>query len=87
MAQVHADPDKLRQFAAELRRAGSDLEGQASSLLKRLGNIDWDDSERRQFEQDISTVTKAIAQFSRRLRDEYAPRLERKARALDEFRR
>ena len=87
MPQVHADPDKLRQFARELRRASSDLEGQASSLLKRLGNIDWDDAERRQFENDMGAVTKAIGQFSRRLRDEYAPRLEHKARALDEFRR
>ena len=86
MAQVHADPDKLRSFSKELRRVGDELESRSRALLKKLGSIDWDDSERTKFEGELQTVIKALTQFSRRLSEEYAPQLEKKARALDRFR-
>ncbi len=86
MARVHADPDKLKQYAKEMRAAGEELEQRSRSLLKRLNSIDWDDSERYKFEQELSAVVNSLAQFSRRLRDEHAPKLERKAQALEAFR-
>jgi len=86
LPQVHADPEKLRSFAKEMRRVGDDLEGRSRGLLKKLGSIDWDDSERAKFEGELQTVIKSLSQFSRRLSDQYAPQLEKKARALDSFR-
>ena len=53
MPDVHADPDKLRQFASALSRSAQQLESIARQLQRSLDATGWQDSERQRFEQDF----------------------------------
>lgn len=86
MPDVHADPDKLRQFASALSRSAQQLEGIARQLQRSLEVTGWQDSERQRFEQDFQQTVRHLAQFTERLRSQYVPQLQKKAEALDRFR-
>jgi HPt (histidine-containing phosphotransfer) domain-containing protein len=86
MASVHADPDKLRQFAAALSQSAQQLESIARQLQRGLDSTGWQDSERQRFEQDFHQTVRTLAQFTDRLRSQYVPQLQKKAAALDRFR-
>jgi hypothetical protein len=84
---VMADPDKLRELSKKLKAAGNQVEGLGSQLIKTLQSTGWNDRERQKFEQALAADLKAATAVARRLQNEYPAILERKARALDEFRR
>lgn len=86
MADVIADPEKLRQFAVALARASQEFEQLARQLQRSLDATGWRDSERAKFEQDFKATLRSISQFSGRLKSQYVPQLQRKAAALDQFR-
>jgi uncharacterized protein YukE len=86
MPDVHADPDKLRQFASALTRSAQQLESIARQLQRGLDATGWQDSERQRFEQDFQQTVRTLTQFTDRLRGQYAPQLQKKAAALDRFR-
>ena len=84
---VHADPDKLRDLAKKLKRSGEQIEQMQRQALGALRSSGWNDRERQRFEAALSSDLKAATGIARKLRDDYPKALERKARALDEFRR
>ena len=86
MPDVHADPDKLRQFASALARSAQQLESIARQLQRGLDATGWQDSERQRFEQDFQQTVRTLTQFTDRLRGQYVPQLQKKAAALDRFR-
>jgi hypothetical protein len=86
MANVHADPDKLRQFASALAQSAQQLESIARQLQRSLDSTGWQDTERQRFEQDFQQTVRTLAQFTDRLRSQYVPQLQKKAAALDRFR-
>jgi hypothetical protein len=83
---VHADPEKLRQFASMLSRSAQQLEAIARQLQRSLDSTGWLDSERQRFEQDFQLTVRSLSQFTDRLRSQYVPQLQKKAAALDRFR-
>ncbi len=87
MPNVVADPDKLRQFAAQLTKASSELGSIARQLSRSLDQTGWNDSERARFEQDFRSTVRSLSLFSQRIQSEYVPGLKRKAAALDEYKR
>lgn len=86
MPEVHADPEKLRQFAKTLTSSSQQFDQLARSLQRSLEATNWKDSERQRFEADFKQTLKTMTQFSERLRSEYVPQLQKKADALDRFR-
>lgn len=87
MPEVHADPDKLRQLAKAFAASADELQQVARRMTRALQSSGWDDAERQRFEQDFNQTVKALGQFTQKLKSEYAPNLQRKAAALDQFRR
>lgn len=86
MAQVHADPDKLRKLASDLKSAARQFDQLGRNLKRSLDATGWNDSERTKFEQDFTATLRTVSQFSARLQSDYVPQLTRKAAALDQFR-
>jgi hypothetical protein len=84
---VVADPVKLRELAKKLRASGEQLEQIQRQALGALRASGWNDKERQRFEAALSQDLKAAAAVGAKLRGDYPKALERKARALDEFRR
>lgn len=87
MPNVIANPDKLRQFAAQLMKASGELESIARQLSRSLDQTGWNDSERARFEQDFKATVRSLSLFSQRIQSEYVPGLKRKAAALDQYER
>lgn len=85
MPDVHADPDKLRQFAKTLRGSADQLTQITRALSRALDNSGWQDAERRKFEQDFKQTVKMLGQFTDKLKGEYAPALQKKAAALEQY--
>lgn len=84
---VNADPDKLRELAKKLKRSGEQIEQMQRQALGALRSSGWNDRERQRFEAALSRDLKAATAIARKLRGDYPQALERKARALDDFRR
>lgn len=87
MAQINADPDKLRDLSRKMKAAAGQIESMRSQLLKGLASTGWNDRERQKFESELSADLKKATAISQQLKSHYPAILERKARALDEFRR
>lgn len=86
MPEVHADPDKLRQLAKSLTQSADQLQQVARALSRALEGSGWQDSERQKFEQDFKQTVKSLSQFTDKLRGQYAPVLQKKAAALEQYR-
>jgi len=86
MPEVHADPEKLRQFARTLTTSADQLQQIARTLSRALDNSGWQAAERQRFEQDFRQTVKTLSQFTEKLRGQYAPELQRKAAALEQYR-
>jgi len=84
---VVADPAKLRDLAKKLKAAGDQIEQMQRQVLGALQSSGWNDSERQRFEADLSRDMKGAAAIGKRLQNDYPKVLERKAKALDDFRR
>jgi len=83
---VHADPEKLKQFSKKLVASADQLEQLARGLSRALQASGWEDDERRRFEQDFTTTVKNLTRFTEKLKGEYAPALQKKAAALEQYR-
>ena len=86
MPEVHADPEKLKQFARSLTSSAEKLEQIARGLSRALSNSGWQDAERQKFADDFKRTVKTLGQFTEKLKDEYAPALQKKAAALEQYR-
>jgi hypothetical protein len=84
---VIADPDKLRELAQKLKKSGEQIEQMQRQALGALQASGWNDRERQRFEADLSRDLKAASAIGRKLQNDYPKALERKAKALDDFRR
>lgn len=84
---VIADPDKLRQLATKLKNAGQQIEQLQRQAMGALQSSGWNDRERERFEAELSRDLKAATAIGRKLQSDYPQTLERKAKALDDFRR
>lgn len=84
---VIADPEKLRQLATKLKNAGQQIEQLQRQAMGALQSSGWNDREREHFEAELSRDLKAAATIGRKLQNDYPETLERKAKALDDFRR
>ena len=84
---VIADPDKLRQLASKLKNAGQQIEQLQRQAMGALQSSGWNDRERERFEAALSQDLKAATAIGRKLQNDYPKTLERKAKALDDFRR
>lgn len=86
MPDVHADPEKLKQLARSLTKSADQLQQVARSLSRALETSGWQDSERQKFEQDFKQTVKSLSQFTDKLKSQYAPILQKKAAALEQYR-
>jgi uncharacterized protein YukE len=86
MPDVHADPEKLKQFAKSLNSSADQLQQIARSLSRALDSSGWQDAERQKFEQDFRQTVKMLGQFTEKLKSQYAPALQKKAAALEQYR-
>lgn len=86
MPGVHADPDKLRQFAKALTGSADQLHQITRALSRALESSGWDDSERQKFEQDFKQTVKMLGSFTDKLKSQYAPAVNKKAAALEQYR-
>ena len=86
MSQVHANPDEIRDFAAQLRSCGDNISEEiaaASAAFAALGDT-WNDAKRTEFEDAFNDLKACIQRFSSAC-DEQVPHLIRLADRLDEF--
>lgn len=86
MASVIADPEKLKQFAKTLTSSADQLQQIARSLTRALDSSGWNDAERQKFEQEFKRSVRNLTQFTELLKSQYAPLLQRKAAALEQYR-
>lgn len=86
MPDVHADPEKIKQFAKVLGTSADQLEQIARSMSRALDNSAWKDAERQKFEQDFKQTVKVLGEFTEKLKRQYVPTLQRKAAALEQYR-
>ena len=86
MPEIHADPEKMRQFARTLTSSADQLQQVARALSRALDNSGWQDAERQKFEQDFKQTVKGLSQLSDKLKGQYAPAMQKKAAALEQFR-
>jgi hypothetical protein len=86
MPEVHADPEKLKQLAKACTSSADQLQQVARSLSRALESSGWQDSERQKFEQDFKQTVKMLSQFTDKLKSQYAPVLQKKAAALEQYR-
>jgi uncharacterized protein YukE len=83
---VVADPEKLKQLAKTLTSSADQLQQIARGLSRALDNSGWQDAERQKFEQDFKQTVKSLGKFTEKLKDQYAPALQKKAAALEQYR-
>lgn len=86
MPNVHADPEKLKQFAKDLGRSADKLQEVARELSRALDRSGWEDAERQRFEQDFKQTLRSLSLFTEKLKGEYAPALVKKAAILEQYR-
>ena len=86
MGNANANPDDLRRFSNSLRRFAHDVDASLSRLNAEFRGLNWHDDQQRQFESEFQRSTASMKAFLRSV-ENYAPALERKARALDDYRK
>lgn len=86
MPEVHADPEKLKQFAKTLTSSADQLQQVARALGRAFGSTGWQDAERQKFEQDFNQTVKTLNQLCEKLKSQHAPFVQKKAAALEHYR-
>ena len=88
MAQIHTDPEKMRQFAGNLRKFADTVNNEMSSMkgkLSRLGDT-WQDQQYEGFVNIFSKAEKMLKEFVHETQRS-APLIERDAAAIEEAQR
>lgn len=85
MPEVQADPEKLKQLARTFVASADQLQQMTRALSRALENSGWRDMERQKFEQDFKQTLRTLGQFTEKLKGQYAPDLQRKAAALEQY--
>ena len=86
MGNANANPDDLRRFSKSLRRFAQEVDASLARLNSEFRSLHWQDDQQKRFETEFQRSTASMKAFLRSVED-YAPALERKARALDDYRR
>jgi hypothetical protein len=87
VAKVNANPDRLRDLAKKLTAQAQQLDTLKRTVMRDVGAAEWDDQEKRKFEQELVSDLGRLNALADRLRTHYPAILHRKAKALDDFRR
>lgn len=86
MADVHGNPDEMRQFAHHLNKLSTDFRNLKDATRAKMNHLSnsWRDNENaqfvQQFEHDVRPLERLIATA-----DEYAQFLKKKAATLDNY--
>lgn len=86
MAQIHADPEKLREFAQQLKRFDEQVSGSSQAIrgqLQKLGSS-WRDSQYQEFVENFNRAQQFLATFSAEV-DKIVPTMTKHAHDLDEL--
>ena len=88
MTQIYTDPEKLRQFSADLKRFAEITHSHMEATKGRLGRLGdtWRDHEYEKFVQVFAGAQKLLRKFVEET-NRIAPLLERDAEALEEYQR
>ncbi|PWJ27013.1 type VII secretion system (Wss) protein ESAT-6 [Branchiibius hedensis] len=84
MAQVNANPNDLRALADKTHRAAQDIQQAVASVTRALAQAQWEDTQRRKFEDQLRVLQQAASSFNRQAQ-ESVPWLRRKAGELERF--
>lgn len=86
MAQIHIDPEKIRDFAHGLKHFAEFIDSNVLELHAKLGQLGetWADQEFEEFVREFSKAKLILSTFAHEARAT-APLLEKDADALDEF--
>jgi DNA repair ATPase RecN len=87
MAHVHADPERLKQLARDFQSSSQQCEQIARQLQRSLDRTDWDDDERRKFQDSLKETLRMLSRVSEQFRSYYPMVLQKKVAALEQFRR
>jgi ABC-type transporter Mla subunit MlaD len=86
MPEVNADPDKLKQLAKTLTSSADELQQTARSLSRAVGDSVGRDAEMQKFQQEFNQALKTLTRLSETMKGQYAPALQKKAAALEQYR-
>ena len=86
MAQISADPEKLKQLARQFRTTSEQCRQIARQLQHGLDRADWRDAERQRFEESLKDTLRTLQRVADQLDRTFPAELERKAAALEQFR-
>ena len=83
MAKAAVDPDDLHRFAIELKRFGTELQGQLANIHRQFGKVGetWQDQEHQKFGQEFQQMLRVLTKFIAST-EQQAPILLRKAEAI-----
>jgi len=88
MAQAYVDPEKLRDFANQLKSFAGNIEHIMDLLKGAMGRLgeSWRDQEYMKFAQQYMAAQQLLSRFVEETR-KTAPLLERDAQAIEEYQR
>lgn len=86
MTQAVADPDELRQFAANLNRFAEELRQRSSLLAAQMNQLEqtWRDEQQRKFSGEFQDQMRQLQRLIQTT-EEHVPYLVRKAEQLDSY--
>jgi ABC-type transporter Mla subunit MlaD len=82
---VNADPEKLQQLAKTLSSSADQLQQIARSLARAVDGSVGQDADMQRFQQDFKQALKTLTRFSETMKSQYAPALQKKAAALEQY--
>lgn len=86
MPEVNADPEELQQLAKTLSSSADQLQQIARSLARSVDRSVGRDAEMQKFQQEFKQALKSLTRFSEIVKGQYAPALQKKAAALEQYR-
>lgn len=86
MPEVNADPEKLKQLAKTLSSSADQLQQIARTLARSVDGSVGRDAEMQKFQQEFKQSLRTLTRFGETLKGQYAPALQKKAAALEQYR-
>lgn len=88
MAQIHTDPEKMRQFAGNLKRFADTVNNEMSNMKGKLGRLGetWQDQQYEGFVNIFLKAEKMLKDFVHETQ-RAAPLIERDAAAIEDAQR